>query len=76
MELNICLACERVKEGESECSRIASGMRQGCIMSPWLFNVYMDALMKEVKMGRGENGDCMDSCMKMTWFCVASQRKT
>ena len=21
---------------------INSGMRQGCIMSPWLFNVYMD----------------------------------
>ena len=29
-----------------------SGVRQGCIMSPWLFNVYMDAVMKE-KMGMG-----------------------
>ena len=29
-------------------------------MSHWLFNVYMDAVMKEVKMGmgrKGENGD-------------------
>ena len=25
-------------------------LRQGCIMSPWLFSVYMDAVMKEVKM--------------------------
>ena len=25
-------------------------MRHGCIMSPWLFNVYMDAVMKDVKI--------------------------
>ena len=25
-------------------------------MSPWLFNVYMDAVMKEVKMGMGRMG--------------------
>ena len=25
-----------------------SGVRQECIMSPWLFNLYMDAMMKEV----------------------------
>ena len=31
-------------------------MRQGCIciISPWLFNVYMDGVMKEVKMGMGK----------------------
>ena len=27
-----------------------------CIMSPWLFNVYMDAVMKEVKMGMWRMG--------------------
>ena len=43
------LACVRVKGGESECFRIDSGVRQGCIMGPWLFNVYMDAVMKELK---------------------------
>ena len=36
------LACVRVKGGESEGSRINSCVRQGCIMSPWLFNVYME----------------------------------
>ena len=46
------LACIRVKGGESECYRITS-VRQGCIMSPWLFNVYMDTLMKELKIGIG-----------------------
>ena len=25
-------------------------------MSPWLFNVYMDAVIKEVKMGMGRRG--------------------
>ena len=46
----------RVKGGESEVFRIDSGVRQGCIMPPWLFNVYMDVAMKEVKrmMGRKE----------------------
>ena len=33
------LACFRIKEGDSDCFRIDSGVRQGCIMSPWLFNV-------------------------------------
>ena len=44
-------ACVRVKGGER--FRIDSGVKQGCIMFPWHFNVYMDAVMKEVKMGIG-----------------------
>ena len=48
------LACVRVKEGKSECFRIDIGVKQVCIMFPWLFSVYMDAVfMKEVKMGMG-----------------------
>ena len=43
--------CVRVKGGESERCRIDSGVIQGCIMSPWLFNVYMDEMMMEVKIG-------------------------
>ena len=46
-------------------------------MSPWLFNVYMNKVMKEVKMGMGRkrvrmggSGDCLVSCMQMTWFYV------
>ena len=49
-------SCARVKWGESERFRIDRGMRQGCIMSPWLFNVYMNGLMKERKMGMGRRG--------------------
>ena len=50
------------KWGESEFIRIESGLRQGSIMSPWLFNAYMDAVMKEVKMGMGrrrKSGSCV-----------------
>ena len=46
----------RVKEVESERFRIDSGVRQKCIMSPWLFSVYMDGVMKDVKMGMGRRG--------------------
>ena len=38
-----------VKSDESEQFRIHIGVRQGCITSPLLFNVYMNAVMKEVK---------------------------
>ena len=46
------LVCVRIKRGESECFRVNSGGEQGCIMSLWLFSVYMDA----VKMGMGRTG--------------------
>ena len=55
------LACFIVKGCESDCFRIESGVRQVCIMSPWLFNVYMEAAMKELKMGmerKEESEDC------------------
>ena len=32
------------------------GLRQGCVMSPWLFNVYMDSVVREVNarvLGKG-----------------------
>ena len=72
------LACARVNGSESERFRIDSEVRQGCIMSPCLFNVYMDAVKKGVKTGmgkRGESGDYLASCMQMTWFCVVSRRR-
>ena len=66
----LSLSSVRVKGGESEYFRIDSGVRQGFTMSLWLFHVYMNALIKKMlQMGvrrRGENGDCLASCMQMT----------
>ena len=56
---SICVdssACVRVKEGVSEEFMIDSGVRQGCIMFPWLFKVYMDGVMKKVKMEMRRRG--------------------
>ena len=50
------LTCVRVNWDESECFRIESGVSQGYVISPWLFNVYMDALMRGVKMEMGRMG--------------------
>ena len=52
MEFSLCGS----KRGEIERFKIYSGVRQGCIRSPWLFNVYMDGVMKEAKMGMGRRG--------------------
>ena len=49
-------ASVRIKVGESERFWIHSGVRQGCIMSPWQFNVYMNGVMNEVKIEMGRKG--------------------
>ena len=46
----------RIKGGISEQFRIDSGVRQVCSMSSWLFNLYMDGVMIEVKVGLGRRG--------------------
>ena len=40
----------------SECLQVNVGLRQGCVMPPWLFNVYMDGVVREVNvrvLGKG-----------------------
>ena len=33
----------------SEWFSVKVGLRQGCVMSPWFFNLFMDGVMKEFK---------------------------
>ncbi len=40
----------------SEHFEIKVELRQGCVMSPWLFNIYMDGVMREMKGKVGEVG--------------------
>ena len=47
-------------------------------MSSWLLIMHMDAMMKEVKMGkerRGGSRDYLASCMQMTWLCMVNRKK-
>ncbi len=44
-------ASVRVNGELSESFNVEVGLRQGCIMSPWLFNIYMDGCIREMKVG-------------------------
>ena len=37
----------RTTEGEAEEFKVVSGVRQGCILSPLLFNCFMDGILRE-----------------------------
>ena len=50
------LPCIGVKGGESGWSRTDCGVRHGCIISPSLFNLYIGAVIKEMKIGMGRRG--------------------
>ena len=52
-------ACVRVGNEVSEWFPVNVGLRQGCVMSPWLFNVYMDVVVREVNVG----------CLGKGWGC-------
>ncbi len=41
--------CVKVNDEFNDSFSIGMGVRQGCVMSPWLFNIYMDGSMREIK---------------------------
>ncbi len=48
--------CVRVGNSKSDWFPVRAGLRQGCVMSPLLFNVYMDGVAREHNarmLGRG-----------------------
>ena len=42
-------ACVRVGNMVSESFVVKMGLRQGCVMSPWMFNMFMDGVVREVQ---------------------------
>ena len=46
----------RVNENCSESFEASTGLKQSCVMSPWVFNVYMDGVVREVKTEKLERG--------------------
>src|SRR5215469_15016258 len=52
-----CVRVEGRKEGrKGNFFEVKVMLRQGWVMSPWLFNVYMDSVVREIKMDNGEEG--------------------
>ena len=37
----------RTSKGDTDWFKIGSGVRQGCILSPQLFNIYAESIMRE-----------------------------
>ena len=69
-------ACVRVCREEDEWFSVDVGLRQGCVMSLWLFNVFMDGVMKEVREAVGDVGATLwdarsSSEWKVEWLMFA-----
>ena len=43
-------ACVRVENYVREWFPVNVGLRHGCVMSPWVFNVYMHGVVREVSV--------------------------
>ena len=59
--------CVRVGGKESEWFESKVGLRQGCVMSPWLFNLYMDGVVREVSARVEGKGAKMMSAGGREW---------
>ena len=49
-------ACVSVCKEAGKWFEVGVGLRQGCVMSPWLFNLFMDEAMREVREKAGDVG--------------------
>ena len=59
--------CVRVCREEGEWFEVGVGLRQGCVMSPWLFNLLVDAAVKEVREKAGDAGVTLRDERNIEW---------
>ena len=61
-------ACVRVCREDGEWFEVGVGLKQGCVMSPWLLNLFMDAAMKQVREKAGDVGVTLqDKIRNIEW---------
>ena len=63
-------ACLSVDGELSDSFLILVRLRQGCVMSPWLFNIFMDGCIREMKTKVGNVGARLN-INGMGWAVVA-----
>lgn len=43
-------ACDKVGRNEEDWFSVKDGLWQGCVMSPWLFNMFVDGVIRMVNV--------------------------
>ena len=49
-------ATVRTRRGSTDWFQIGKGVRQGCILSPWLFNLYVEYIMRNAGLDEAQAG--------------------
>ena len=49
-------ATVRIGQGTTDWFQIGKGVRQGCILSPWLFNLYAEYIMRNAGLDEAQAG--------------------
>ena len=49
-------ATVRMKHGTTDCFQLGKGVRQGCILSPCLFNLYAEYIMRNTGLEETQSG--------------------
>ena len=49
-------ATVRIGHGKTDCFQIGEGIRQGCILSPCLFNLYAEYIMRNDRLDEAQTG--------------------
>ena len=50
------VAVVRTEHGDTLCFQIKKGVRQGCILSPYLFNLYAESIIREARLDETKKG--------------------